>query len=46
MYFEHVGEEDRQNPFRNLRFSAKKMKQVKPFANSFVREQIMKPNVF
>jgi len=46
MYFEHVGEEDRQNPFRNLRFSAKKMKQVKPFANSFVRENIMKPNVF
>ena len=46
MYFEHVGEEDRQNPFRNLRFSAKKMKQVKPFASSFVRENIMKPNVF
>ena len=46
MYFEHVGEEDRQNPFRNLRFSAKKMKQVKPFANNFVRENIMKPNVF
>ena len=45
MYFEHVGEEDRQNPFRNLRFSAKKMKQVKPFANSFARENIMKPAV-
>jgi len=24
MYFEHVGEEDRQNPFRNLRFSGAK----------------------
>ena len=46
MYFEHVGEEDRQNPFRNLRFSAKKMKQVKPFANSFVQTRIMEPNIF
>ncbi len=45
-YFEHIGDENRQNPFRNLRFSAKKMKQVKPFANSFVRESIMRPNVF
>jgi len=45
-YFEHVGEEDRQNPFRNLRFSAKKMKTVKPFPNSFVREKILQPGIF
>ena len=45
-YFEHIGEEERQNPFRNLRFSDKKMKTVKPFADSFVRERIMQPNLF
>ena len=45
-YFEHIGEEERQNPFRNLRFSDKKMKTVKPFADCFVRESIMKPNIF
>lgn len=45
-YFEHIGEEERQNPFRNLRFSDKKMKTVKPFTNSFVRERIMQPSIF
>lgn len=45
-YFEHIGEEERQNPFRNLRFSDKKMKTVKRFTNSCVRESIMKTYIF
>jgi len=45
-YFEHIGEEERQNPFRNLRFKDKKMKTVKPFANDFVRDRIMETGVF
>ena len=29
-YFEHIGEEERQNPFRNMRFSDKVLKKVLP----------------
>ncbi len=35
-YFEHIGEEDRQNPFRNLRFSDTKLNEVKPFSSDWV----------
>lgn len=45
-YFEHTGEEDRQNPFRNLRFSPKILKKVKPFLNDWVQNEILKPDLF
>ena len=45
-YFEHTGEEERQNPFRNLRFSPKTLKKVKPFSNDWVRNEILKPDLF
>lgn len=45
-YFEHIGEEDRQNPFRNLRFASPKLQPVKPFDNEWVRVRILEPNVF
>lgn len=45
-YFEHIGEEDRQNPFRNLRFSDAKLNDVKPFSSDWVQSRIFEPNVF
>ena len=45
-YFEHTGEEERQNPFRNLRFSPKVLKKVKPFSNDWVQNEILKPDLF
>lgn len=45
-YFEHIGEEDRQNPFRNLRFSPKILNKVRPFSNDWVQNEILKPNGF
>lgn len=45
-YFEHIGDESRENPFRNLRFASPKLKQVKPFDDEWVRAKILSPNVF
>ena len=45
-YFEHIGEEERQNPFRNMRFSDKIMNKVQPFADDWVRGKILKPDMF
>lgn len=39
-YFEHVGEEDRQNPFRNLSFKDTVASGVKPFDDSWVRKKL------
>jgi len=44
-YFEHVGEESRENPFRNLRFASPKLTKVRPFSNDWVRNRIMAPGV-
>lgn len=44
-FFAHVGEEDRQNPFRNLSFKDKKQNTTPPFEDKWVREKILKPNV-
>ncbi len=43
-YHTHVGEEDRQNPFRNLSFKTKKTQRKKrlPFSNTWVRTRILK----
>ena len=42
-YFTFVGEEDRQNPFRNLSFRTKKSQQKKrlPFSQKWVREKFL-----
>lgn len=45
-YFEHIGEEERQNPFRNMRFTEQTMEAVKPFDLKWVRERILAPNIF
>ena len=45
-YFEHIGEEERQNPFRNMRFAETKLQSVKSFGVDWVRERILAPNIF
>ena len=45
-YFEHIGEEERQNPFRNMRFAETKIQSVKSFDVDWVRERILAPNIF
>lgn len=42
-YYSFLGEEDRQNPFRNLSFKTKKSKQKRrlPFSNKWVRERLL-----
>ena len=36
-YFRHIGQEERQNPFRNLNFRETVKKEVPPFADTWVR---------
>lgn len=43
-YFEYIGEEERQNPFRNMRFSDKILKKVLPFKNDWVRSKVLAPD--
>ncbi len=45
-YWEYVGEESRENPFRNLHYTDNSIKDVPPFADDWVRAQILKPNIF
>jgi len=45
-YFEHIGEEERQNPFRNMRFAEAKLQSVKSFDVNWVRKRILAPDVF
>ena len=45
-YFEHIGDENRENPFRNLRFSSNKLTQILPFTDEWVRDRILAPGVF
>lgn len=44
-YFKHIGEEDRQNPFRSLSFKHKKSEitDVPPFETKWIIEQVLKP---
>ena len=44
-YFKHIGEEDRQNPFRNLSFKDKKAEttDVPPFETEWILEHILRP---
>ena len=45
-YFKHIGEEDRQNPFRNLSFKDKRANSVPPFEDQWVCEKILVPGLF
>lgn len=45
-YFRHIGEESRENPFRNLSFKDKKKPEVPPFENDWVRKKILVPGLF
>ena len=45
-YFEHIGEEERENPFRNMRFKDKIITKVLPFKDDWVRSRILSPDVF
>ena len=45
-YFEHIGEEERENPFRNMRFKDKILTKVMPFKDDWVRSRILAPSVF
>ena len=44
-YFKYAGEEERQNPFRNLSFKDKKSADVPPFEDAWVREKVLVPGV-
>ena len=45
-YFEHLGEESRENPFRNLTFRDDKLRTTEPFSDLFVQRHILKPGIF
>ena len=45
-YWQFEGEESRQNPFRNLRFSDKQIETVPHFENDWVRSKILDPEIF
>lgn len=45
VYFAHIGEEHRQNPFRNLFFKAKSRVEVPGFEDEWVQSRILKPGV-
>ena len=45
-YFEHLGEETRENPFRNLTFRDDKLRTTEPFSDVFVQRHILKPGIF
>lgn len=42
-YFKHIGEETRQNPFRNLFFKAKTRSEVPAFPDDWVQARILAP---
>ena len=42
-YFKYIGEESRQNPFRNLSFKETVKAEVPPFENEWVRSKILVP---
>lgn len=45
-YFKHIGQEDRQNPFRNLSFKDSSPTEVPAFEDDWVRSKILVPGVF
>lgn len=45
-YFIHHGQEDRDNPFRNMYITAINRSTVKPFQNNWVQDKILRPGMF
>ena len=45
-FWEYEGEENRENPFRNLRFKDVIYKEVAAFSDSWVQSKIIKPDIF
>lgn len=45
-YWEFEGEENRENPFRRLRFTISNYKDIPPFDNVWMRTRILAPGVF
>jgi len=45
-YFEHIGQEERENPFRNMRFKDKILTKVMRFKDDWVKSRILSPDVF
>lgn len=45
-YFKYIGDEDRRNPFRNMRFKGVSKSTVATFENEWVRERILVPGLF
>jgi len=46
VYWEYEGEESRENPFRNLRYTDNVYKVIPPFENSWVRTKFLKRDTF
>lgn len=44
-YFKHIGEETRDNPFRNINFAAKTKTEVPPFENDWIKSRILSPGI-
>ena len=45
-FFTHFGDEERQNPFRNIYFKGKVRSRVQVFEDKWVREKILSPGMF
>jgi len=45
-YFQHIGQEEKRNPFRNMFFKDDNKSSVEPFSNKWVRERILAPGMF
>ena len=45
-YWEYEGEENRENPFRKLRFKDVVYKEVAAFSDPWVRSKLLKPDIF
>ena len=42
-YFEHIGEEDRQNPFRKISFKVRQKTEVPAFPSDWVQQKVLQP---
>ncbi len=45
-YFEHIGQEERTNPFRNMFFKGETRSSVLAFPDKWVRQKILQPGMF
>jgi len=45
-YWEYEGEEDRENPFRNLSFAKHKLKDIPHFEDAWIQSRFLNPTIF